>query len=72
MRAARLHGVCRRHGRHHRPAPAVYDDLVRRRFVADAPDRLWLTDITEHPTREGKVYCAAVLDVYSHRIVAAV
>ena len=42
---------------------------MRRRFVVDAPDRLWLTDITEHPTREGKVYCAAVLDVYSRRIV---
>jgi transposase InsO family protein len=42
---------------------------VQRRFVADAPDRLWLTDITEHPTREGKVYLAAVLDVYSRRIV---
>ena len=36
---------------------------------ADAPNRLWLTDITEHPTREGKVYLAAVLDVYSRRIV---
>jgi putative transposase len=69
MRAARLHGVYRRHGKRHRPAPAVHDDLVRRRFVADGPDRLWLTDITEHPTREGKVYCAAVLDVYSRRIV---
>ena len=31
--------------------------------------QLWLTDITEHPTREGKLYCAAVLDVYSRRIV---
>jgi transposase InsO family protein len=69
MQAARLHGVYRRHGKRHRPAPAVHDDLVRRHFVADAPDRLWLTDITEHPTREGKVYCAAVLDVYSRRIV---
>jgi len=69
MRAARLQGVYRRRGRHRRPAPAVHDDLVRRRFVADGPDRLWLTDITEHPTREGKVYCAAVLDVYSRRIV---
>ena len=69
MRAARLHGIYRRHGKHRRPAPAVHDDLVRRRFVADAPDRLWLTDITEHPTHEGKVYCAAVLDVYSRRIV---
>ena len=69
MRAARLHGVYRRRGKHARPLPAVHDDLVRRRFVADAPDRLWLTDITEHSTREGKVYCAAVLDVYSRRIV---
>lgn len=69
MRLARLHGIGRRRGWRHRPAPAVHDDLVRRRFVADAPDRLWLTDITEHPTHEGKVYCAAVLDVYSRRIV---
>jgi transposase InsO family protein len=28
-----------------------------------------VTDITEHPTREGKVYCAVVLDVYSRRVV---
>jgi putative transposase len=69
MKLAALHGIYRRRGTHRRPAPAVHDDLVRRRFVADAPDRLWLTDITEHPTREGKVYCAAVLDVYSRRIV---
>jgi putative transposase len=69
MRAARLQGVYRRRGKHARPAPAVHDDLVRRRFQADAPNRLWLTDITEHPTREGKVYCACVLDVYSRRIV---
>jgi transposase InsO family protein len=69
MRSARLHGTFRRRAHRGRPAPAVHDDLVRRRFVADAPDRLWLTDITEHPTREGKVYCAAVLDVYSRRIV---
>ena len=30
---------------------------------------LWLTDITEHPTREGKVYCAVVLDAFSRRVV---
>ena len=69
MRAERLRGVYRRRGKHARPAPAVHDDLVQRRFVANAPDRLWLTDITEHPTRAGKVYCACVLDVYSRRIV---
>jgi len=69
MRLERLQGVYRRRGKRARKTPAVHDDLVRRRFVADAPNRLWLTDITEHPTHEGKVYCAAVLDVYSRRIV---
>ena len=69
MRLGRLEGVFVRRRRRGQPALPVHDDLVRRRFVADGPDRLWLTDITEHPTREGKVYCAAVLDVYSRRIV---
>jgi putative transposase len=70
MRTAGLVGVC--HRRKHRrsgPLPAPHADLVQRRFVADAPDRLWATDITEHPTTEGKVYCAAVLDVFSRTIV---
>jgi putative transposase len=44
-------------------------DLVRRRFSSEAPDRLWMTDITEHPTREGKVYCCAVLDAFSRMVV---
>jgi transposase InsO family protein len=69
MRVLGINGICAPRKRRHRPAPAVHDDLVQRRFVADAPDRLWCTDITEHPTGEGKVYCAAVLDVYSRRIV---
>ncbi len=42
---------------------------MNRRFVADVPNRLWCTGITEHPTCEGKVYCCAVLDVYSRLIV---
>jgi transposase InsO family protein len=69
MRASGLSGIYVRRRRRGCPAPPVHDDLVRRRFVADAPNRLWLTDITEHPTREGKVYLAAVLDVYARRIV---
>jgi putative transposase len=44
-------------------------DLVERRFDRPAPDQLWVTDITEHPTREGKVYCCVVLDVFSRRVV---
>jgi putative transposase len=51
------------------PHIATAADLVERRFHRDDPDRLWVTDITEHPTREGKVYCAVVLDVFSRRVV---
>jgi len=40
------------------------DDLVERLFVRKQPNQLWVTDITEHPTREGKVYCAVVLDAF--------
>ncbi len=44
-------------------------DLVDRRFARAAPNQLWVTDITEHPTVEGKVYCAVVLDAHSRRVV---
>jgi putative transposase len=44
-------------------------DLVRREFGRDGPNQLWMTDITEHPTREGKVYCCVVLDAFSRLIV---
>ena len=49
--------------------PPVHDDLVQREFTADAPNRLWLTDITEHPTAEGKLYLCAVKDACTNRIV---
>ncbi len=49
--------------------PTAPIDLVNRKFHRLAPNELWVTDITEHPTREGKVFCAAVLDAYSRRIV---
>ncbi|WP_406566370.1 DDE-type integrase/transposase/recombinase [Acaricomes phytoseiuli] len=42
---------------------------MKRRFTAERSNRIWATDITEHPTSEGRVYCAAVLDVFSRRIV---
>lgn len=44
-------------------------DLVERNFTRSEPNQLWVTDITEHKTREGKVYCCVVLDVYSRRVV---
>ncbi len=61
--------VRKRRGKGRLVGPPVRDDLVRREFTATGPDRLWLTDISEHPTGEGKVYLCAVKDVWSNRIV---
>ena len=47
------------------PAP----DLVERRFARDAPDRLWVADITYLPTRAGFCYLAAILDAWSRLVV---
>ena len=44
-------------------------DLVERDFYAEAPDRLWVGDITYMPTGYGFLYLAVVLDVWSRRIV---
>jgi putative transposase len=52
-----------------KPGPPVHNDLVQRDFTASAPNQLWLADITEHWTGEGKLYLCAVKDVYSNRIV---
>lgn len=61
-----------------RPGPPVHDDLcavvdedgrVRHVFAAEEPNELWLTDITEHKTAEGKLYLCAIKDVLSGRIV---
>jgi putative transposase len=61
-----LPGNRRPRPRHQTPSAA---DLVERNFTRQARDQLWVTDITEHPTREGKVFCAVVLDTYSRRVV---
>ena len=71
-RAQRLWSTTTKQGRkaHGKtPGPAVHDDLVQRVFSAPAPDVVWLTDITEHGTVEGKLYCCAIKDVFSNRIV---
>ena len=39
-----------------KPGPPAHQDRVRRDFTAQEPNRLWLTDITEHRTGEGKLY----------------
>ena len=44
-------------------------DRVERQFTADAPDRIWVADITYVPTWAGFLYLAIVLDVYSRKVV---
>jgi putative transposase len=72
MRERGVVGVSRRKGtfttirdRDVRAAP----DLVDRKFHADAPDQLWVADITYVPTWAGFLYLAIVLDVFSRRVV---
>ncbi len=55
--------------KHPKPGTASHDDLVRRNFTADAPNRVWLVDLTEHRTAEGKLYLCAIKDLFSNRIV---
>src|SRR4030095_15271699 len=70
MRAQGLHGLPGAGKSFRRKAnTATTADLAERRFDRPAPDQLWVTDITEHPTREGKLYCCVVLDVFSRRVV---
>ena len=59
----------KKRGKNGKVGPPVHDDLVERDFTADAANRLWLSDITEHPTREGKLYLCAIKDAFSNRIV---
>jgi putative transposase len=59
----------KKRGLNRRSGPPVHDDLVQRQFTASRRDQVWLTDITEHPTGEGKLYLCAIKDVYSGRIV---
>ena len=73
MRAHALRGVSRRRGfvlttrrdKDQRAAP----DLVQRRFTANAPDTLWVADMTYVPTWAGFIFLAVVLDVFSRRVV---
>jgi len=69
MRRAGLAGLPLRRRAKRVPPAVTVTDLVKRNFRRDGPNQLWVTDITEHPTREGKLYCCVVLDTYSRRVV---
>ncbi len=51
------------------PRKEGFPDLVDRQFRADAPNKLWVADMTEHLTAEGLWYLAVILDVFSRMVV---
>jgi len=70
MRRLGIHGLPGpKKGRRNLVNAATAEDRVERRFTAAQANALWLTDITEHPTREGTVYCCCVLDLFSRKVV---
>ena len=72
MRQAGIQGIYRRkrRGCTRRDLDATPSaDLVNRAFDPPEPDRLWMMDITEHPTGDGKVYFAVVIDAFSRMVI---
>src|SRR2546428_12541126 len=67
MRRAQIQGISGRPKFRRVAGVAAAEDRVARQFHRDQADELCVTDETEHPTREGKVYCAVVLDAWSRR-----
>jgi transposase InsO family protein len=51
------------------PAHQPSDNLLKRDFHADEPNRKWVADIKHIPTGEGDLYLAATLDLFSRRVV---
>jgi putative transposase len=74
-RLMREAGICGIYRRRHRGctrrdlSAEPSDDLVNRQFDPGGPDQLWVMDVTEHPTPEGKLYLAVVLDAFSRIVV---
>ena len=72
----RLHGIRALAGRRFKPCTTdsrhylpVAPNLLKQEFVASAPNRVWLADITYIATGEGWLYLAAVLDLATRKIV---
>jgi putative transposase len=70
MQQLQLHGLPkRRTARRNLIAVRTTSDLYKRDFNTSGPNQLWVTDITEHPTREARVFHCVVLDAYSRKAV---
>lgn len=74
-RLAKLAGICAQIGYKTKPGnyagkPSVFvDNTLDRQFDVDAPDTAWVSDITYIKTREGWLYLAVIIDLYSRRVV---
>jgi len=69
-RSQRIFSVLsKKRGLTRKAGPPVHDNRISGDFTAPRSNQKWLTDITEHPTDEGKLYLCAVKDVFSNRIV---
>ncbi len=73
MRGLEIEGVSRRGKKRRTTVPDAKQppapDLVERKFVAEAPNALWLADITYVPTHEGYLFLGVVMDMFSRKIV---
>jgi putative transposase len=70
MRSQQLVGVhARRRWRRGRPDAVLAPDLVQRNFNPTGPDSLWAADVTQFRTGEGWLHLAAVIDLWSRRVV---
>jgi transposase InsO family protein len=54
------------HSNHSLP---VYENILNQNFVAQAPNQVWMADITYSPTQEGWLYLASSMDLYTRKIV---
>ena len=62
-------GYKRRPGRYGGKPAVVADNTLDRQFEVDAPDKVWVTDITYIRMHEGWSYLAVVIDLFSRRVV---
>lgn len=74
-RLAKLAGICAQIGYKRRPGKyggkpsVVVDNTLDRQFDVEAPNKVWVTDITYIKTHEGFSYLAVVIDLFSRRVV---
>ena len=72
MRTSGLAGIHRRRRKgitRRDPTQRPFEDLVQRAFTPPAPNRLWVSDLTQHRTEEGWLYAGVVLDAFSRVVV---